>query len=271
MRCPTCNGEYRYGTKQVGVDGDGVPIYHRFAYCDYCRKKRDLDIDYYPNERYRGNPTRPHNTGLSIWAFVLVILVPFAFIGVVLAVIDLIKNSHDGNKHAFSYIALVLGVLILFGSGSTLENIAKRNTSQSSYTKVTSANKDTGNSSKSYKTSSKKEMTENEFKGLCVEYTADDYNKILRNPDQYNDYYAKLNGRVKQVIEGLFGYYTIYIEDSAGNIWETSYSYKDGEPHLLEGDNITIWGNLKGTTTSSTVLGKQVIMPDIDVKYYTIN
>ncbi len=44
MNCPKCNGELRIGAEQVGLDKDNLPIFHRFAYCDVCRLKKDLDL-----------------------------------------------------------------------------------------------------------------------------------------------------------------------------------------------------------------------------------
>lgn len=43
MNCPLCNRELRIVPEQVSVDSNGIPVYHRIAYCDYCRKKADLD------------------------------------------------------------------------------------------------------------------------------------------------------------------------------------------------------------------------------------
>lgn len=108
------------------------------------------------------------------------------------------------------------------------------------------------------------DISEEEYKNLCKKL---EYEKILRNPDDYEDKYCKLSGTVSQVVEGWLGSFTIYIEDGNGNIWGCTYSYKDGEEHVLEGDSITVYGKCDGTTTSSTVLGKQVSMPKVDIEY----
>lgn len=44
MNCPICNGEMRIATEQVGVDSNNLPVFHRFAYCDVCRRKKDIDL-----------------------------------------------------------------------------------------------------------------------------------------------------------------------------------------------------------------------------------
>lgn len=112
------------------------------------------------------------------------------------------------------------------------------------------------------------DLTEDEYKSICEMLN---YTEILRNPDSYEKTHCKLSGRVSQIIEGFLGSFTIYIEDSGGNTWGCTYSYKDGETHLLEGDSVTVYGECKGTDTASTILGKQVTMPRIDVEYVEIN
>lgn len=107
-------------------------------------------------------------------------------------------------------------------------------------------------------------ITEEEYKNLCKEYS---YDEIVRTPDNYEDKYCKLTGTVSQSIEGWFGQYTIYISDANGNIWGCTYSYDDGESRMLEGDQVTVYGMLDGTTTSETVLGKQVEMPYLNIEY----
>ncbi len=43
--CPLCNGKLRIDMEQVGVDSYGLPVYHRFAYCDNCMRKKDIEAD----------------------------------------------------------------------------------------------------------------------------------------------------------------------------------------------------------------------------------
>lgn len=113
-----------------------------------------------------------------------------------------------------------------------------------------------------------KNLSEDDYKANCTSYTSSDHNKILRNPNQYKDKLAKISGKVNQTIEGLFGLYTtIYVKDSAGNIWGVNYTYGDDESHKLNGDSIEVWGNLDGTATVDNVLGVQQTLPYISAKY----
>lgn len=108
------------------------------------------------------------------------------------------------------------------------------------------------------------EVTEDEYKALCKQL---DYTDILRNPDSYKDSYCVVSGTVSQVIEGWFGTCSLIVEDSSGNRWDCTYYYEDGETRHLEGDSITVYGKCDGTTTSETLLGKQVVLPYVSVEY----
>lgn len=43
MKCPTCGNELRIASEQVSVDTNGLPEFHRIAYCDTCMTKEDID------------------------------------------------------------------------------------------------------------------------------------------------------------------------------------------------------------------------------------
>lgn len=47
IKCSKCGRPYRIGTEQVGTDDRGLPIIHRFGYCDVCEIKNDLDTPTY--------------------------------------------------------------------------------------------------------------------------------------------------------------------------------------------------------------------------------
>lgn len=43
MTCPNCSNEMRIVPEQVGYDDNNLPVFHRIAYCDNCKKRNDLD------------------------------------------------------------------------------------------------------------------------------------------------------------------------------------------------------------------------------------
>ena len=111
----------------------------------------------------------------------------------------------------------------------------------------------------------KNNISEDEFKSLCDYYP---YEDILRNPDSYKKKYAVLTGSVDQSVEGAFGLYTtLYITDGNGDKWDCTINYKEGQSHILEGDYVTVFGILNGTSTATTVLGQQVTMPSLQIEY----
>ena len=105
---------------------------------------------------------------------------------------------------------------------------------------------------------------EQQYKAQCRRLSYDD---IIRNPSNYKNTYCTVSGTVDQVIEGILNSCTIYLKDSDGNKWECSHTYGQSESHVMEGDNLTIYGMCNGTTHSTTVLGKQVTLPQVDAKY----
>lgn len=92
MRCNKCGNELRVGTEQVGVDGQNLPIVHRFGYCDNCRMKWDLDVGndcMSPN----GSPNKKHNFDFGTASIILGIsgfILTFFVIGIIPSVIGLV-------------------------------------------------------------------------------------------------------------------------------------------------------------------------------------
>ena len=115
-------------------------------------------------------------------------------------------------------------------------------------------------------TDSSKDADELTIKALSQTYNHED---ILRNPDSFKNLNCKVSGTVSQTFEGIRD--TIYIKDSSGNIWGCKYSYKSGDTHMLDGDKVTVYGILNGTSHAYNALGDQVTFPYVNVKYYEIN
>lgn len=69
-----------------------------------------------PQIQQNVQPPKAKSTTLSILAFVFSIIGCTFVIGGILAIIDLIKNKNDGQKHWGSYVALVLCALFTIGA-----------------------------------------------------------------------------------------------------------------------------------------------------------
>lgn len=97
------------------------------------------------------------------------------------------------------------------------------------------------------------------------------YNDVERNPDNYKGKKIKISGKVIQVSEGLFDSVTLRLEESDGNVWYVTYQREDGESRILEKDNITCYGECDGVETYTSVLGGQITIPSMKMKYYKQN
>lgn len=98
----------------------------------------------------------------------------------------------------------------------------------------------------------------------CTELS---YSDIERNPDTYKGTYTKISGSVIQVSEGWFNSVTLRV-DCSGNIWYVTYTREDDESRILEGDWITCYGECDGIHSYTSVLGSQVTIPSLKMKYY---
>ncbi len=113
----------------------------------------------------------------------------------------------------------------------------------------------------------------------CKTYS---YNEIARNPDAYKGKRAKFTGEVIQVQQESFyglviyvlrvdvtktGSYYVHYEDT---VYVTYYATAD-EPRILEDDIITMYGELEGEKTYTTVLGSSVTIPEFSAEYIEIH
>ena len=125
----------------------------------------------------------------------------------------------------------------------------------------------------------KKAEEESTYKASCESIA---YKDIARNPDNYIGKKVKFTGQVVQVQEdySLFGSsksITIRLAVTKGTygFWDDyvycTYTYSDGESKILEEDIITIYGECKGDTSYISVLGSSVTLPEVAIKYLTID
>lgn len=103
------------------------------------------------------------------------------------------------------------------------------------------------------------------------------YTDIARYPDNYNGKNVVFRGKVIQVSEGSFGLsntYRISVTEGEFGFWSdtvyVTYSVPDGGPNVLENDIVTFWGECKGTTSYTSVLGQKITIPKVDALYMTI-
>lgn len=98
------------------------------------------------------------------------------------------------------------------------------------------------------------------------------YNDVARNPDIYDGEKVLFSGTVIQVSEDALDLFStnsvdFRVETSDG-IWYVSYNRPEGESRILEGDYITCYGECDGVTTYISVLGGNVTVPKLIMKYH---
>lgn len=116
------------------------------------------------------------------------------------------------------------------------------------------------------------------YKEACKTYK---YSKIARAPGQYKGKLAKFTGEVIQVQQDkLFGklYYVLRVNvTKKGSYYKyytdtiyVTYTASEDDARILEDDIITMYGELQGEKTYTTVLGSSVTIPSFDAKYISI-
>ena len=244
MNCPKCN----------------YPNDSRNKFCQNCGTPLPQNIN---NQKSGGSGLAKASLIFGIAGLVLtfvVIGVAPAIIGLILGMIAIAMNKPQKGMSIvgilISVMALMIFLILVISTRDYNNNKNEEDKAmEDELSQHFSVNEEVANTS---------DITEEEYKNLCKEYS---YDEIVRTPDNYKEKYCKLTGTVSQSVEGWFGQYTIYISDMNGNIWGCTYSYDNGEAHMLEGDQVTVYGILDGTTTSETVLGKQVEMPYLYIEY----
>ena len=116
------------------------------------------------------------------------------------------------------------------------------------------------------------DLPENEYRASCQTYT---YDQIARNPDDYQNKLAKFTGKVVQVIRNgdEIQMRVNVTATSYGGYTDTVFVYYTitNNINVLEGDIITMYGELRGIQTYETVLGATMSIPRIYVKFIDIH
>lgn len=116
-------------------------------------------------------------------------------------------------------------------------------------------------------------MSEEEYKAGCESIS---YIDIARNPNNYVGRKAVFKGKVIQVQEyGKDIVLRVNVTKGEYNIWDDTiyvdYQRKDdNESRVLTDDIITMYGEVKGIKSYTTVLGNKISIPHLDVEYIEI-
>ncbi len=115
------------------------------------------------------------------------------------------------------------------------------------------------------------DLPEEEYRAKCEIYS---YDEIARSPDKYEKSLAKFTGEVVQVLrDGDELQMRVDVTKSEYGFYEdTMYVFYTitNDVNVIEGDIITMYGELYGMQEYETVLGAEVSIPRIYVKFVDI-
>lgn len=117
-------------------------------------------------------------------------------------------------------------------------------------------------------------LSREEYMSQCVTMSYGvSYTSVARNPDYYEGQLITTTGKVIQVLENGQEV-QLRLQEETDNweddyVWYVFYTRTSGEPRILEGDTMTIYGENVGTVSYETVMGNIVTIPAILMKYHT--
>lgn len=219
--------------------------------------------------------------------FTIIFYIVTTIVAIVFSIIGLIKRKkkYNGRGLVLSLSGIIIGsissIFIIFAivktpyyywTGSILSNNNSYNyTDDDDYEED-----DDYNNYSNYKVPT---QTKEEYIAECETYT---YDQIARRPDDFIDKKAAFTGEVIQVQEvddsSIIMRVNItkktyeYIDSVtwSDTIYVT-YTYSENESKILEDDVITMYGEIKGSTSYTSTLGAKITLPKFNAKYVIIN
>ncbi|MBO4676769.1 MAG: hypothetical protein J5633_04415 [Oscillospiraceae bacterium] len=126
------------------------------------------------------------------------------------------------------------------------------------------------NSTTNYQQSTNTAISKEEYINRCQPV---DYKSVARKPNDYKNMYVTFRGKVIQVIEGNTVYLRINQDSDdiwSNDTWFVEYKPSPNEIRILEDDTITVFGVCTGLYTYKALLGQQVTIPSMTMKYYEL-
>lgn len=211
---------------------------------------------------------------MGILAFIFSLTLFLSPLGVLLAIIDLLKNK--GKKHGFSIAALIIGGLLSRFLFRSIRNTSQRLAASSTQAVTTSSQKPdatTKAASSSKKPNSTPSPTIDAREAFVSACSTVPYQDVERSPELYKGKNIRIEGKVIQVSEGWFDSVTYRIAtEKSGNddIWYVTYTRQSNETRILNGDHVVVYGICDGVETYKSVLGSSVTIPALKAKYFDV-
>ncbi|MBP0985108.1 MAG: zinc ribbon domain-containing protein [Oscillospiraceae bacterium] len=163
-----------------------------------------------------------------------------------------------GSKQGIGCGGIILAVIIVGVLISILVNIGK-------------GAREAEESMNSSETSSVQQLSKEDYIASCTEIA---YSDLARNPDKYKGQAFHFRGKVVQTAtEGNTTYLRINVTEGtyvwSDTIFAEVYLPKSAD-RILEDDIITLYGDCEGVYTYESIVGKQVSLPSISIRYFNI-
>ena len=114
----------------------------------------------------------------------------------------------------------------------------------------------------------RQEQNEKSYKASCQKYA---YRQLARNPEQYLGARIVETAKVLQVVEQgqntVLRVRTLASPYGSDETFWLNYQRKAGESRFLENDVITFYGDFLGIKQYTAVMGNQVAVPQVNVRY----
>ena len=183
--------------------------------------------------------------------------------------IPVVETKKKTSKKKKIIIGVIVVLVLLFGLVMCSSETPTSTTGDGTETNYSDTDYDDEYSDEEYEDDSEEEVLTDEevlqnaknYKtGKCKEIA---YDKLARNPDQYQAEQIKLSGRVLQVMEGDTDYYElrVAVNDDYDTVMYVTYDHRILESRILEDDYITLYGASMGTITYESTMGGNITIP----------
>lgn len=279
IKCSECGKDVSDLAKSCPNCGAPILKYTNDAESNFTEEHLNHSVDEGKNNT---KITRKKHSTLSIVAFVLSFLGYFSVIGLIIAIVDLVKKNVT-KKHGFSIAAIIISIIVIFMiSLSPGESADSKTESESDIVGVSNEIDNESPSDSSAKEVIKNtepvedESLENEesdiieeedipqiskedFIASCQEIP---YKTLARNPEDYVGQPIVLTVKITQIMQGGWlddgQYYRVYTNDDY-DIWmgDEYFMYDsrvDDDMKILQDDIIKVYAEFAGVETVTRAL-----------------
>lgn len=181
-----------------------------------------------------------------------------------------VETKKKMSKKKKILIGVIVVLVLLFGLGMCGSETPTQTTGDGTETTYGDTDTEDEYSDEEYDDEEEDQLSDEEVlenaknykTGQCKEIA---YDKLARNPEQYEMEQIKLSGRVVQLIEGDSDFYElrVAVNDNYDTVIYVTYDHRILESRILEDDYITLYGTSMGTITYESTMGGHITIPSM--------